>query len=70
MLDNLPDDLKINPEIVMNDPMAEPHDFRPFDLGVTCGELVRKAIGRFAKNFKVANNRVCCARVVYKGLLR
>ena len=46
LLDDLPNNLYINVEIIVNDAISQADDFAPLDLGVLGSEILRQAVSK------------------------
>jgi hypothetical protein len=53
-LQDSPDNLKVNTEIFMNDPVSQSNDLKPFYLRMTLLEFVGQPIGGLTHNFKIS----------------
>lgn len=54
-LENLPDDVEVNAEVVVNDPVAQAYDPVPRDLRMPSLEIPGQPIGRLADDLQVSN---------------
>jgi hypothetical protein len=55
---DLPDNLKVNPEVFMNNSMAQPDDFVPFEARMSFLKVNRQPICGLAYNLKISDYRV------------
>lgn len=53
----------------MNDAISQPDDFAPFDLGPLSPEILRQAIGGFADDFQIADDRVDGFIIFYESVV-
>ena len=55
---DMPYNLNIQAEIIVNDPIPKPDNSEPFHMAVLDFEILRKAVRGFAYNLKIPRNRV------------
>jgi hypothetical protein len=58
LLNNFPDNLYIDVEVIVNDAMPQADDFTPLNLGMQGLETLRKAVGGLADDFQIAYDRI------------
>src|SRR5918996_1691610 len=69
LLDDLPNNLYINVEIIVNDAISQANDSAPLDLDVLGSEILRQAVGSFADDFQIADDRVDGLIVFYESVV-
>jgi hypothetical protein len=57
LLDDLPNNLYIDVEVIVDDAISQTDDFAPLDLGMLGSKILRQAVGSFADNFQIAFDR-------------
>jgi hypothetical protein len=58
LLNDLPNNLYVDAEIIVNDTIPQTDDFTPLDFGMLGLEILRQAIGGFADDFQITDDRV------------
>jgi hypothetical protein len=56
LLDDLPNNLYVDVEIIVNDAISQTDNFAPLDLGALGPEILRQAIGCFADDFQITGD--------------
>jgi hypothetical protein len=57
-VDDLPDNLKVNAEIIVYDSISQANDFMPFHLRMFFLEIIGQPICGLANNLKVPDNGI------------
>jgi hypothetical protein len=57
-VDDLPDNLKVNAEIVVDDSISQADDFMPFYLRMFFLEIIWQPVRGLANNLKIPNNGI------------
>jgi hypothetical protein len=55
---DLPDNLKVDAEVFMDDSMAQPDDFVPFHARMSFLKFIRQPICGLAYNLKIPDHRI------------
>ena len=58
VLDNVPEDLYVDPEVLVNQDVAQSADLLPLDVGATRAELLRQALDCLTDHFEIAHDGV------------
>ena len=58
MLDNFPDDFKIQTKVIVNNSVPQSCDLRPGDFGMIVPEFFRQLPGSFADYFQIAGDTI------------
>lgn len=53
----IPDDFEIDPEVIVNQPVAHSGDSTPLDLGISLPDGLRDLLDRFPDNLEAADER-------------
>jgi hypothetical protein len=67
-VNDLPDNLNVNAEIVVDDSVSQSDDFVPFHFRMSFLKIIRQPIRGFTYNLKVPDHRVDGLLVVLKGV--
>ena len=65
-----PDDLQIDPEVVVYNPMAQPDDFRPFDVGELRFELLGQTIRGLPDNLEISHDGILGFLIGHESIQR
>jgi hypothetical protein len=68
-MDNLPDDLNVDIEVIVDDAMSETNNLRPFDFWVLRPEILRQAVGGLSDDFEVSHDRVNGLLISHKRIV-
>jgi hypothetical protein len=55
---DLPDNLKVDAKVFMNDSMSQPNDFVPFHARMSLLKVIRQPICGLAYNLKISDHRI------------
>ncbi len=67
VLDDVPDNPLVDPDIVVNDAVAETRHLGPGDIAMGVLEFLGQLPGRFANDFQIPDHRIDRLIVVEKG---
>jgi len=67
-LDNLLDNVQINIEVFVDDPVSHPDDLRPRHIRILSAQLVREVAARFTDDFQLTHNTILKEIVLQKLL--
>jgi len=69
MAADLPNDLSVDTEVFVNDPVSQSDDLRPFDAGCVLLCLVRQSSGRLADDLEISDYCIDGLLVCKEGFL-